>query len=326
MLKENLFRIFLIGFLMASMVVVISIGKASPEPVIHVEPRVSTVAPGQIFTVNITIVDVTLENSINGLYGWEFHMSFNASILQAVSVEEGPFLKSAGTTFWTQPKIDNVTGIVSAVDFFFPYPAKGALGSGVLADITFQVISEGETSLHFLYEALYLTKLRTYDGTNILPIEHTSVDGTFKYPLLRDVAVKEVVAFPTSVLAGELVSINVTVKNEGDAMETFDVTILYDSTTIETKKVTDLAQGNLQTLSFSWNTKDVAEGNYTITATASTLSGETDIEDNTHTNGAVRVKAPPSTFPTELLAAIIVIVVVTVGILLYLRRRKPTKT
>jgi len=325
MLKENLWMVSLIGSLIASIVLVTSIGKASPEPVIRVEPTLNTVAPSQTFTINISIADVTLENTHGyGAVAWEVDISFNSTVLNVFSVKEGSWLKQAGSTWWIPPQIDNTTGTIIASASLFPIPVPpqtGATGSGTLANVTFKVMNEGRSDLHF-----YKSLLRAYNGTTYLVIEHTTVDGAFKYPLLRNVAVTSVSVSPTSVSIGEPVSINVTVKNEGEATETFDVTVFYDSVTIETKKATDLAPGNSQTLSFSWNTRDVAEDNYTITAKASTLSGETNTADNTYTNGAVTLKAPP-TFPTELLAgAIIATVAVLIVIILYTRRRKPTKT
>jgi len=91
-----------------------------------------------------------------------------------LSVAEGPFLKSAGTTSWLQPKIDNDKGTVSASAMLLPmiYPG-GAVGNGTLATIFFEVIAEGKTPLHFYY-----TALRGYNGTPY-PISHTAVDGIF---------------------------------------------------------------------------------------------------------------------------------------------------
>lgn len=321
-MKGNILRIFLIISLIASIVAVAGVDTVSPDPDsprIYVDPPVSSVAPGKNFTINVIIADITANES---LYSWEFDMSFNNTILNATSVMHGPFLQSAGKTWEQPPVINNWEGTLVATDAFFPpWPQSGATGSGVLANITFLVKAEGETSLHF-----YFSGLRTYDGAKISPIDHTTVDGVFAYPLLRDIAVTGVTASPTSVPAGEPVSINVTVENEGEVAETFDVTILYDSSDIETKTVTDLAPGGSETLSFSWDTKDLVEGNYTITAAASEIGGETDTADNTYTDVVVTVTAPSSTFPVQLFVAIIIAVATMCSVVVfYLRRRRPTK-
>jgi hypothetical protein len=305
--------------LMVSLVLVASKGVASPDassPKIYVNPRVSSVAPGNSFTIDVVMAGIMANES---LYGWEFDMSFNSTILNVTSVGQGLFLKTAGTSYWVPPVITNWKGTVAVSEAFLPpLPSHGAVGSGVLANITFQVLDEGETSLHFYYSGL-----RTYNGTEYNPIEHSTVDGFFAYPLVRDIAVSGVSVFPASVTAGENVSIDVTAENLGEVAETFDVTVLYDSTEIETKTVTDLASDGSEILEFSWGTKDVAEGNYTITAVASELSGETDTADNTYTNVFVIVTAPASVFPIEPIIAIVavVIVVAIIGGVVLLRRR-----
>ncbi len=434
-LKGNMLSICVIISVIVGTIAVVAVGKASPMPVISVDPPIITAEVGEDFTVDIVVVDTTEEES---LYGWEFHMSFDPNILECTEVLEGPFLSDIASTSWNMmaPEINNTAGIISAADTFLPpYPAEGATGNGVLCTITFQVKTEGKTDLQFLEEDPRVTKLRTYTGVSLSPIDHTAVDGIFAYPLSRDIAVTSVAASPasvppgetvsinvtvenqgnvpetfnvttyydsavidttmnvfledgadttltftwdatgvaagsytikaeasplpeeddpidnvyyadqkvtvelvhdialievapssTSVPAGELVSINVTVKNEGSAAETFDVTILYDSTDIEIKTVTDLVPGDSETLSFSWNTKDAVEGNYTITAVASGIDGETDTTDNTLTSVVVTVTAPLGGFPTPLAIAIIIAIVTMFSVvLLYTRRRRSTK-
>jgi hypothetical protein len=323
--KGSLLGISLMISLIVSLMLVAREGATSPDsssPKIYVNPRVSSKAPSENFTVDVVMASITTNKS---LYAWEFDMSFNSTILNVTSIMQGPFLKTLGDTSWNMapPLIDNKEGTVVATEAFISFPPKGATGSGVLANITFQVLDEGETQLHF-----YKTGLRTYNGTDILPIDHTTVDGFFAYPLVRDVAVTDVTAFPTSVKAGEPVSINVTAENLGEIEETFDVTVLYNSTKIETKTLTDLAPDGSETLEFSWDTKDVAEGNYKITAVASELSGETDTADNTYTNGFVTVTVPSSVFPIELIIAIVAVVIVVAiicGAVFLRRRRKPLK-
>jgi len=430
--KGNMLSIFLIISFVVGTVAVAVVGTASPTsvtspmPVIHVEPTTITAEVGEALTVDITIADIA---SAKSLYGWDFSMSFDPSILNVTSVMEGAFLKTAGSTSWgiMPPKIDNYRGWVNASDGLWTYPPKGAVGSGTLANITFQVKAEGKTTLHFKK-----TQLWAYDGTWLVPIDHTAVDGVFAYPrdiavtgvaaspgsvpagepvsinvtvknesevaetfnitiyydntaietqtvtnlaslaettltftwdttgiaagsymikaeastfpgeadtannvdytdekvtieLVHDIAIIEVTPSSTSVPAGEPVSINVTVKNEGSATETFNVTVLYDSTDIETKTVTDLVPGNSETLSFSWDTKDIVEGNYTLTAVASEIDGETDTADNTYTNVVVTVTMPSSALPVELFIAIIIaLATMCTVVVLYLRRRGPT--
>ncbi|MGQ9459790.1 MAG: CARDB domain-containing protein [Candidatus Bathyarchaeaceae archaeon] len=185
----------------------------------------------------------------------------------------------------------------------------------------------------------------TWDTTDVAPDEYTIsanasvVEGetetddntliggtvTISPAVVHDVAVVSVTPSPTEVTAGESVSISVVVKNEGTQAETFNVTAYYDNTAIDTKTVTNLAAGSTTTLTFTWDTTDVDEGNYTIKAVASTVAGETETDNNTKVDGTVTVTAPPPPeFPTTLVIAIvIVIIVIAAAALLYIRRRPP---
>ena len=108
----------------------------------------------------------------------------------------------------------------------------------------------------------------------------------------HDIAVTNVTPSRTSVRLGEPVNITVIVENQGIENETFDITVYYDSTNIETRTNIILEAGLTTSLTFTWNTTDVREEiyatdekekTYTINATASTVAGETleDQEDNT---------------------------------------------
>jgi hypothetical protein len=90
-------------------------------------------------------------------------------------------------------------------------------------------------------------------------------------------------------------NINVTVLNEGDNAETFVITVYATNTTstyeIGTQTVTSLPPSIPTTLNFFWNTtRGWMIGNYTIRADAMPLLGETDLDDNTHSDGTVILK------------------------------------
>jgi len=296
------------------------------QPIVTADPKMSTAAPGEFFTVNVTVTNITQGNSLPaGLFGWQVKITFNPDILNVTDVTEGPFLKQAGNTWFPNPTISNETGFILMGDSLFPMPAEGAYGSGVLASITFLVKTEGQTTLHFDGE---VTFLRSYDSSTgfPVPISCSIVDSTFKYPVLRDVAVTGVEALPTSIVAGGTVSINVTVKNEGNVTETFNVRISYDTSVIGTKTVTDLASKESQTVRFDWDTSGLTEGNYTITATATVVPGETETMDNVNSSKVIEVIVSKPTLPIELLIGGIGIIVVTcAGVLFYMKRRS-TKT
>lgn len=123
------------------------------------------------------------------------------------------------------------------------------------------------------------------------------IDAYLSPPPLHDVAVLSVVPSSSSVRVGETLDINVTVKNEGNRVESFNVTVYYDSNIIEAFFVDGLEPDAESVLVFHWDTQNVTEGNYTISAQAETVQNETDIVDNLRYDGVVEVRAL-STSPT----------------------------
>ncbi len=392
---------------------------AASDPIIAVDPKVIGAAPTESFSVDVTIADVA------DLYAWQFNLTFNPSVLEAVVVEEGSFMKQFRTTLMATPNIDNTAGWVFVGVAFLDWEDVGASGSGVLATVSFKAVTAGMSSLHFSSE----TGLRTYDGENILSMACVTTDGVFGYPrdlavtglvvssssvpagesvsldatvvnngvvdevfnvtfyrnstavgmrtdlaldsgastsvvfvwdttgvaagsyvmkaevsvasgesdtannvfedgtvaiqLVHDVAITGVTVSPSSVQSGGQVTINVTVLNKGSATESFGVQVSYDSTAIGTKQVSGLAPGASETLTFTWETKDVPAGTYELAAATSTISGETSTDDNVYSDVALEITSPPFTLPIEGLAviAVVVIVVLASGIFLYMRRK-----
>ena len=147
-------------------------------PVIGLNPKVNSYPQASTFTLNVTISGVTPENTEGfGVTAWEVDISFNSTVLNAVSVMQGPWLKTAGNVYWIPPKIDNDVGTVIAAASLFPPKTSGALGSGTMANITFTVMNKGTSDFHF-----FKTVLRAYNGSSYLVLDHTVVDGFFQYP------------------------------------------------------------------------------------------------------------------------------------------------
>jgi len=142
----------------------------------------------------------------------------------------------------------------------------------------------------------------------------------------RNVSVISVTPSASEVYVREIVNIIVVVKNQGSKTETFNVTAYYNTTAMETQIFTDLIPGTQRTLTYSWNTSGVLGGNYTISAVASPVPEEIDVEDNTYVNGIVTVMSPQpvSAFPRELLILGLLVaaaIIVTIAAILLWRKR-----
>jgi PKD repeat protein len=138
-----------------------------------------------------------------------------------------------------------------------------------------------------------------WTGTNWLGVADGYAGSTRVYSIgmyygwSRGVAVTSVVPSTLQAVAGTLINISVTVKNEGVMAETFNVTTYHDNNKIGTQTVTSLVPGAVEALTFNWNTNALLPGNYTIRAEASTVPDETDTVDNVYVGGTVRIVKPP---------------------------------
>ncbi len=112
-----------------------------------------------------------------------------------------------------------------------------------------------------------------------------------------DVAITSVTLSKTVVGGGYPLSINVTMENQGDNEETFNITAYYNETAIilpngKNYTTVTLPSGNSTTITFTWITTGVVKGNYTISAFAIPVPFETDTDDNAYTDGTVLVTIP----------------------------------
>jgi hypothetical protein len=286
------------------MVLFHGVATASPATTMAIDPNVGGKAPNEFFSINVTVFEVS------ELYTWQFNITFDLNVLEAVSVVEGPFLKTAGSTLFLEPELNNTAGYVQAGCARKVYDA-GASGNGVLATVTFKVLAEGTSSLEFQANS----KLRTWNGSLLVPLSFVAVDGFFSYPLfvlIRDVAVTDVIASPLTVVAGDTVSVNVTVVNKGNLTESFDVTLYCDSWVIQSQTVSGLVPEVPRTLVFGWDTKNVDAGDYVLTAIAGTVAEETSTLNNTFAYAAVTVTEAAPPLPFGLIALMVVVAVLVV--------------
>lgn len=262
--NKNIFTlilIFALPFLLGGTIShrsMVAVNTASSIATIYLDPQTSFGEIDQNFTIKINISDVV------DLYGWEIRLKWNSTILDALAVTEGPFLKSGDNTFFTY-KVNNTLGNV-IVDCTLLGNVPGVSGSGTLATLQFYVETVGECPLD-LYDTILVNSAEQ-------PIEHIAVDGYY-YTSVHDVAVVG--------LAASASIVNVTVENQGTHTETFNVSAYYTRLTdplIGTQTIT-LERGTNSTLNFAWTPP--AYGRYEIRAEASTVSGEVDVVDNSRT-------------------------------------------
>jgi len=149
----------------------VEIALCAPITTISVDPPTVSVV-GNTFTISINVSGVV------DLYGWEFKLRWNSTLLDVAGVTEGAFLKQGGNTFFAN-KTDNVNGYV-LVDCTLIGDISGVTGDGILAIVEFHIENDGETSLD-IYDSTLVSSLEQ-------PIIHQSTDGYgyFTFVLLGD--------------------------------------------------------------------------------------------------------------------------------------------
>jgi hypothetical protein len=118
---------------------------------------------------------------------------------------------------------------------------------------------------------------------------HTATTHYAAY--IHDTALTNI-TLPKNVIGqGFSLNLTVTAENQGDYDETFNVTAYANATGIGSDNIT-LPSGNSTTATFTWNTTSFAYGNYTLSAYAWPVIGETNTANNNFTGGTVGVTIP----------------------------------
>jgi hypothetical protein len=255
-------------------------------------------ATGQQFTVAIKIVDVT------NLYGFDIKLRWNTTFLNYVShFVHVPKDSYTDGVLWNPiipPWEDQVNATTGTywVACASRYPAPSFNGTGTVFNMTFAVVHhpvQPQPDANITLQ-LYSTDLSNNVGA---AIPHTSEDGIVKLYALpgasHDVAVTNVTSLKRVICLGFTGNVTVTVENLGGNTETFNVTTYANCTaTGNTTSIAafinvTLVSGASTSLVSVWNTTGFAKGNYTLSAYAWPVQGETDTADNNFTGGWVVV-------------------------------------
>jgi hypothetical protein len=242
---------------------------------VAVSPPSITASIGQSFSIDIDI------SSVSDLYGWELKLGWNSSLIGLVRVDEGPFLRSGGNTFFSY--FLNTTDEHLVVECTLEGHISGVSGNGTLATVTFNTTNNGECPLN-LYDVSLIDS-----SDQSIPCQ--AVSGYGYFTLAHDVSVTDVAVSPTIVPMGNQVFINATVQDSGGYAETFNVTVYANSQLIGMQPAS-LSSGASTTLYFTWNTSGNGKGDYDISASASIVLGEVNTGNN------IKVASTPVTILT----------------------------
>jgi hypothetical protein len=274
--------IFLLLFLLVPMLPILKVYGAPAT--IAVDPPVSNVTIGDNFNINITVTNIV------NFTCWELKLYFLNGVLNCTAAVEGPFLKTENGTYYGKTITNNFNVTHGQLIAYCTVNLiTNITGSGTILTVTFKAVGGGNTPLHMADIKLGDEKIPPQ------PIPHTTVDGIVHVTggthdvVVTNVANSKFGCVPMPCVGQNLtVRVNVTVANQGNFTETFNVTAYANSTSIASQNVT-LASGNSTVVAFIWNTTGFAKGNYTISGAADVVSGETNTADNNVTDGMVLV-------------------------------------
>jgi KaiC/GvpD/RAD55 family RecA-like ATPase len=226
-------------------------------------------------------------------------------LLPSEYTTEIEFTGSSNTDYWSQLALtvdsawttDNVSVILQLYNYTLGgYPISG---DGYIEYVSSATSNTDETKSQIITKNP--KNFRNSSGgwkIKVKGVKSTASQFDFKVDLIRfettsvappDVAVADITLSSTSVYSGEIVTVNVTVNNQGGTTETFNVSIFANTTEIGKQTVLNLAPNKNETLSFVWNTTAVSSGKYIIKAVADTLQDEEDIADNIYMNSYVTI-------------------------------------
>lgn len=249
---------------------------------VAVDPSVSTVNLGDVFSVNLNVTNVV------NLTAWQLNIYYLKTLINCTNVAEGPFLQAGGETYFGQNITNNYNsthGRILAYSTLFGNTS--ASGDGVILTVTFRALSGGSTALGLANTQLADEKIPPQQ------IAHQDFGGTVIVTGAgHDVVVTNVTSGKIFIGQSYSSNITITIGNTGGYTETFDTTVYANQTIIATLVNTTLASGIFTDITFTWDTTGLDYGNYTLSAYAWPVPSEINTSDNTYLGGTVLVTIP----------------------------------
>ena len=251
---------------------------------------------GDTFVINLTITDAF------DLTSWQVGIQWDPALLDFDS-----FIVPTDHIFATMSPV--TAGPDTSTPGLAVYGAasgfgKGSFnGTGRLAQLTLKIkqgVGAGQSvQCDLTYEGMFIdTFLLDRNGGDVTSdytfnIAHYKYSGPAGPAQTHDIAVTNVAPSSTSVTKNASLNIGVTVANNGDFTETFEVGVKANGTNVALNQtVTNLASHASTTLTFVWNTTTFALGSYNLIAIAGPVTGETNTADNSRSGGIVQIVVP----------------------------------
>jgi hypothetical protein len=195
--------------------------EANPTAHLYIEPAAVIQSPGKNFTVTLKIEDSP------PIYSWYVNLTWNPKIIRLVEIAEGPFLNQQGSrkTDFIYTKNTIELGYVRFGCSLKGEPSSAQpTGNGILATLTFTVLEEGGSPIHFVWVKLYNYQLEQQP--------YTTTDGYFKYPIFT-ISIQPQYIYQL-LAPGE--KFNVSIATFVRNLYSWNTTISWDPTILEAKR------------------------------------------------------------------------------------------
>jgi hypothetical protein len=257
------------------------------------------------------VVTRTLQTNTSGTYTLTFKLPANAKRGTYTAYVSSGYKGETATdnTRFNIIQITQTTVTIEGEDYPITIESNSTITSVTATRTQLNFTSSGPTGQTAYVNItipteLNKTQIRVFiDNTELIPPPYPTITTNsthyfnyFEFPLsthniaieyaIADISTTNITPAKTIVGQGYTIRINTTIQNQGDYTETFDITLYANTTAIATQTVT-LGSVSSTTLTFTWDTTGFAKGNYTISAYATPVLGETDMADNRKEDGWV---------------------------------------
>lgn len=142
-------KIIRISDLVILLLIVFCQNGMAAESSVGVSPQAVTASVGDTFTI-----DIIVDSAGSAVYGAQYELYFDNTVLNATSQAQGTFLSQDGeNTNVPAEKVNNTIGKIVYCEARMGTPA-GVTGTGVLTSITFEAIKSGTSALTLSYVML----------------------------------------------------------------------------------------------------------------------------------------------------------------------------
>ncbi|MBU0708321.1 hypothetical protein KJ596_01055 [Patescibacteria group bacterium] len=142
----------------------VSMSQVSGEAnTVRVAPEMQTVGIDDEMVVDINIIDTA------NLYGFQFDLAYDSSILEYISLERGTFIGDSYSTYWVALNT-GTPGLIGSIAVTRTTPGETVSGSGTLVGVRFRTLAAGTSVID-----IQGLKLSDDDANEILS---TAQDGT----------------------------------------------------------------------------------------------------------------------------------------------------